>query len=235
MENENIGVEVQEVAEPEVTGVEEQEVAEPDVAKEGVKTEADAAFARQRRAMEDAERRAAEAERRVAEMEAEQNARREAMRRMTGSDTGDIDAIAENAGVDSDDILAVLESEQAAAKKDLEIQRLQNEVNAVRAEKAMQEDLKKIQEIDPEVKDLSELGDSYPDFIKAGLSAEDAYYACKAKEGATSVTPPKPIGKVNNEPPEKSYYTEAEVNAMSSQEKYDNAEKIMASLKFWKR
>ena len=69
-------------------------------------------------------RRAEEAERELAELKAESNARAEVMRRLTGSENADIDALAESIGTSADDLLATMDSEKAVAMKDLEIKRL---------------------------------------------------------------------------------------------------------------
>ena len=69
----------------------------------------------------------------------------------------------------------------------------------------------------------------------AGLSATDAYFAVKSKEAATTPSAPKEIGKVNSEPPEKDFFTKEEVDAMTSEQRYKNADKILASFSKWKR
>jgi hypothetical protein len=236
-EDMTLSVETQEVAEPvEVTSEETQEVAEPAVEEtiENSKTEQDSAFAEQRRARKAAEQRAIEAERKLAELEAEQKARTEAIRKITGEENAEITALAERMGLDPDDVMATLSSETEVALKDIEIQRLNEEINAVKAEKLMQEDLSKIQAIDSNVKSLEELGDTYINYIKAGLSAEDAYYAVKAREIAEKVVPAKAPGRVDAKPVEKDFFTEAEVDAMTEAEQVRHADKILASMKHWK-
>ena len=237
MEMENLSVETQEVAEPVTESVETQEVAEP-VAEETTtsgKTEVDAAFAEQRRARQEAEKRAAEAERRIAEMEAASKARSEAIMRLTGDENAEVNALADSLGVDPSDVMATLNASQESAKKDLEIQMLREQLDSVRVDSEIQKDLAEIQKIDPSIKSLNDLGETFPEFIKAGLTAEQAYYAIKGKEIANRVVPAKEIGKLqDSKPPEKDFFTEAEVAAMTPQEKYDNAEKIMASLPRWK-
>ena len=237
MEMENLSVETQEVAEPVTESVETQEVAEP-VAEETVtsgRTEVDAAFAEQRRARQEAERRAAEAERRIAEMEAASKARSEAIMRLTGDENAEVNALAESMGLDPSDVMATLNASQESAKKDLEIQMLREQLDSVRVDNEIQKDLAELQKIDPSIKSLNDLGETFPEFIKAGLTAEQAYYAIKGKEIANRVVPAKEIGKLqDSKPPEKDFFTEAEVAAMTPQEKYDNAEKIMASLPRWK-
>ena len=94
-------VETSEVAEPteEVTGVEEQETAEPvseeTVEEEPKKTEEDAAWARMRREAEQARKEAEAAQKELAELKAKEDARESTYSRLTGSDNGDIAAIAE--------------------------------------------------------------------------------------------------------------------------------------------
>lgn len=243
MDFNNTGAEVQEVAAPAAESVEMQEVAEPAQASQETvqsgKTDADAAFAALRRAREDAERkateasrRAEEAERELAETKAANEARAAAFQRL-GGENAEINALAESVGVEPSDILATLEAEQESAKKDLEIQRLQAEVDATKAEKEMQTALSQIQAIDPNVKSLYELGDSFIGYVKAGLSPENAYYAIKAKEINTKVVPPKEIGKINSEPVEKDFFTEAEVDAMTPEQQETFWKQIKKSMKKW--
>lgn len=234
-ENEVLGVNESEVAELTDKGVNEPEVAEPDVVEgeEKHKNTPHEAWMEMRKAREEAERRASEAERKVAEMEAAANARNEALRRLTGNENAEIAAIAESIGVDPEDIMATLNAEQESAKKDLVIAQLQEQLESINAEAEMQKDLAVLQRIDPELKDIATLGKSYVNYINAGLSAEEAYYAVKAKEINTKDTPPAVIGKVDNRPPEKDYFTEAEVDAMTPSQQKANAEKILASMGKW--
>lgn len=199
----------------------------------GGTAETDAAFEKHRRAREEAEQRAAEAEKELAELKAANEARTAALQRL-GGENADINALADSLGADPEDILATLDAEQESAKKDIEIERLRDEVNSAKAEKLMQGALLEVQAIDPGVKSLYELGDTFAEYIGAGLSAEDAYYAVKAKERDTRVIPPKEIGRVNNEPSKKDFFTEAEVDAMSEEQQRANYKTIMASMPKWK-
>lgn len=217
MDNENLGVEVQEVADP---------AENPEVTTESGKTEMDAAFAAQRRELQ-------EARQKIAEMEAATNAHNAAMQKLTGSDDGYISAIAENLGVDPEDVLATFNSEQEVAKKDIELEILRNQLNEVKAESAMQADLAVLQKIDPNLKSLGELGESFVNYTNAGLSAEDAYYAVKAREINTRATPATPPGKVNNEPPKKDFFTRDEVMSMSEDEQRANYDTILKSTSKW--
>ena len=233
-EFENTGAEVQEVADPADTGAEVQEVAEPAVeqevttTEETAKTESDSAFAELRRAKEAAERE-------LAQVKAEQEARKTAFERITGEENGEFRAIAETYGASVDDVTATIDAEKELALKNLEVNSLREQISSIEAEKSMQEDLAMLKKIDPALKSLDELGESFGSYIEAGMSAEDAYWAVKAKEQATKMQPPKSFGEVNKAPAEKTTFTLAEVKAMSPEEQEANYEKIMASMPTWKK
>ena len=247
MEMADEGAEDQEVAAPENkeakdTGAEAPEVAAPesDEPDESGKTASDARFAEMRRKLEEAERERAEAQSELENLKAQQEARRAALANM---DVDEIDAIAEQLGITREEVLENIEREEEAAEaeiqskeKDQTIADLQARIDEIEAEKAMAEDLSLLRKIDPGLSSLEELGDDYFDYISAGLSAEQAYYAIKGKEINTKSTPAKPPGRITDvAPPAKDYFTEEEVANMTSQEKYENAEKIMASLPKWRK
>lgn len=237
MDIENLGVNEPEVAEPVTEGVNEPEVAEP-VETEGKVPDgnsASEAWARIRRESAENARRAEEAERALAEMQAREEARSNVVTRLTGRENGDIEVLAESMDLDPSDLASLISAEQDNTSKDNEIQRLSDELASVKAEKQMQADLAEIQKIDPSVTSCEQLGESYVSYIKAGLSATDAYFAVKSKEAATTPSAPKEIGKVNSEPPEKDFFTKEEVDAMTSEQRYKNADKILASFSKWKR
>ena len=228
------GVEETEVAEPseEETGVEEQETAEPvseETVEEPKKTEQDAAWARMRREAEDAKAEAEAAQRELAELKAMQEAREEAESRLTGQDNARIKALAEATGMSEDEVKAELEAAEESVKKDLRIEELEQQIQDAEIDRIMQADLIEIQKIDPSIKSLDDLGDDYSGYIRAGLDAEQAYWAIKAKEAANKATPPKPAGAVKTSVPDKDYYTDAEIDAMSSEELTKNWKKVMAS------
>lgn len=233
----NLGAEVQEFAEPADTGAEVQEFAEPvvDAETEPVIDDFEESENRSDSAFAEYRRRAEKAERELADLRAEQLARQETMRRITGSEDGEFSAIAEAMGIDEADIMATFEAESDAAKKDIQIEELQNLLNEATAEKMMQQDLADIQKLDPSIKDLSELGETFLNLKEKGVDTESAYWAAKAKKNATQMKPPKAPGRVNVSQAEKNFFTEEEVNAMTSEQKYANADKILASLPRWKK
>lgn len=234
----DLGVEETEVADPsEEVSEETQEVAEPE-SEEVVKTsretdERDTAFAQQRRALQEAEKRAQQAEQKLAAKEAEISARAEVLKRLSGSETADVDALAESLGISSGDVIATMQAEQSKAVLELENQQLKAQLDSVKADNAMQGDLIALQKIDPNIKNLSDLGDDFSRYIAAGLTAEQAYYAIKAKEINTKATPPKEIGKIEDKPIEKDYFTEKEVDAMTPEQVEANLTKIRASMSKW--
>jgi len=219
---------MQEVTVPAVNeGEEVQELAEP--AETQGKTKADSAFAQMRREKEDALSRAEEAERKLAEQEARANA----IRNLSGREDAVEMALAESLGLDEDEVTAKLDAATESAKKDIEIEELRNYIDGLEVDRRMAEDLREIQTIDPSVKSLDELGDVFIDLIEAGASAKAAYYAAKAEEINERATPPKPIGKVDATAPEKDFFTEAEVDAMTPEQQAANWEKIKKSMTKW--
>jgi len=229
--------EMQEVAEPaEAESSEEiQEPAEPDSEEVEGKTSADAAFAQMRREKEAAEQELAElrAEReREAALRAAEDS---AIAEMSGYD--DIAyLLAEASGKSIEEVNADIEAEREKAELRQENQSLHEQLAEVRADKLMAEDLAEIQKFDPTVKTLADLGESWEAYrLNAGLTARQAYFAAKAEKEETQIKPAKPIGKVNPSPVESEIFTEAQVAAMTSEEKTANAEKIMKSLPHWKK
>lgn len=226
-------VEMPEVAEPaEETGVEVQEVAEPESTVEG-KTEEDAAWARMRREKEATQSELEATKKALAELQAANEARESTISRLTGKgEDAEIAALAEVTGMSEDEIKAEIEAASESAKKDIRIEQLEEAVSSIEAERLMQADLEKLRKIDPSLRSLDDLGDEFAGYIAAGLSPERAYWALKAEERATMATPPKEIGRVETGTAEKDYFTDAEIDAMSSEELTKNYKKILAS---WER
>lgn len=263
MEEEILSVETQEVAEPVEDVVEtseqNQEVAEPEtqveVPAEETKPESrdyerDAAFANMRRSMEQAQKEKEETQKLLEAMKAEKE-------RLTNSFglfgfKGNVDEIEDQAKahysgktveeVRNERLQAqkVIEEqqrrEQETLAKDNQIKDLQRQLNA----RILDDDLKKIQAIDPNVKSLEELGKKFFGMMASGdWTPEQAYYAIKSAENANKKTPPPEMGKVNaTQKADKTYYTQAEVDAMiaADDKALDNPsvnEKIRKSMTKW--
>lgn len=224
------GVEELEVAEPveEETGVEEQEVAEPESEGQERPTN-DAAWARMRREKEDAQKELQAAKAEIERLMAQDSARASAYERLTGSEDGEISALAEATGLSEDEVRAAMEEAEEQAQRELENAQLKKQIESLQADMYAKEDLTEIQKIDPTVASLEDLGDDFPSYISAGLSPQQAYWAVKAQETATMATPPKVVGKVATGAVEKDYYSQAEIDAMSSEQLTKNYKKILAS------
>lgn len=228
----NESAEMQEVAEP-ATDVEEsaetQEVAEP-VSEEETheesheepsdsRTDADARFAEMRRQNEAFQR--------------ENQLMRQALSRFFDGETAEDLSINANAYAEQRDP----EEYRAEYERDLEYETLRNEnaslqeqlLNA-QVDQLMREGLREVQSIDPNVKSLDELGDSFANFIKAGLSTKEAFYATKAMELKEKVYAPDAIGKVADTKAERDYYTSEELDNLTDEEMNANWDKVMRSM-----
>ena len=233
---ENESVEIQEVAEPvEVVDTNEstQEVVEPEtqapveeLKNEGRDYERDAAYASMRRSMEQAQKEREEFQRQNEALMAERE-------RLTNSFglfgfKGNVDEIEDQAKAHyTGKSVEEVRNERLQAQKVFEEQQRREQENIAKDNqikdlqkqlysRILDDDLKKIQAIDPTVKSLDELGDKFMKLmVSGGWTAEDAYHAVKSIGTANQKTPPPEMGKVNaTQKADKTYYTEAEVDAM---------------------
>ena len=100
----------------------------------------------------------------------------------------------------------------------------------VQVEKLMRDGLREIQEIDPTVKSLEDLGSHFAKFIGNGLTNKEAYYASKAMELKEKVLAPSAIGKVSDTKAERDYYTSEELDNLTDEELDANWDKVMRSM-----
>ena len=220
-ENINESAEIQEVADPEtdsLAGAEEQEVAEPDTAESSTevaeepthqRTEMDAAFAEMRRQNQQLER--------------EARMMREALSTYFEGETAEELSINANAYAqqrDPDEYRKEWEKQQDYERAILEIDR------------RLREGLREVQEIDPNIKSLDELGEPFVHMIAAGLTNKEAYYATLAMNSKEKVFAPSPIGKVSDNRVERDYYTSEEIDNLTDEELDDPKiwEKVMKSM-----
>lgn len=217
-----------EVTEPEVesdeNGEPDESTSESEVDVPEGKRSRDSAFAEMRRAREEAEAERDELQSRIEELErqARQDQLRQAAYEMGLTDQEVAEVLAE----------AEAEEERAAEEQWLtdENERLNQELMDIRVTQAMEEDLRAIQRIDPEIKSLDQLGDDFFNYIGAGLSGEDAYFALKAKEQKTAFGAAPSPGKANQAPVQRDYYTSEELDAMTPDEILANMDKVNRSL-----
>ena len=230
----NESAETQEVAEPELDveeSAETQEVAEPDTAESTTeessgKTAQDAAFAEQRRRIQ-------ELEEQLHTSSYEHDLMMSALSRYFDGETAEELSINANAyaeEVDPEVYRETFEHDREFDRLQAENQSLHDQLIDAQVERLMREGLREVQEIDPNVKSLEELGDKFSDFIRAGLPTKEAYYATKAMELKEKIFAPDAIGKVSDTKAERDYYTSAELDALTDEEMDANWDKVMRSL-----
>jgi hypothetical protein len=232
-ENINESAEIQEVAEPETEtslGAEEQEVAAPDTAEDSYevaeepthqRTEMDAAFAEMRRQNQQLER--------------EAKMMREALSTYFEGDTAEelsINAHAYAQQRDPEEYRAEWEKQQDYERALQENEELHNMMLEMEVDRLMRDGLREVQEIDPNIKSLDELGEPFVKMIGAGLTTKEAYYATLAMNSKEKVFAPSPIGKVSDNRIERDYYTSEEIDNLTDEELDDPViwEKVMKSM-----
>lgn len=90
--------------------------------------------------------------------------------------------------------------------------------------------LRDVQEIDPTIKSLEELGETFANFIGAGLTVKQAYYATQQMEAREKVHAPNGVGKIADNKAEREYYTSEELDNLTDEEMDANWDKVKKSL-----
>lgn len=220
-------LETNDVGQEEPEGAEGQEPETPETAEEPEEEGEDPVLEELREAKEEAERRAAKAEERLKRQEA-------LLGRASDSDDPALDMAAEILGIEPSELEAAVNQELEAERAAKERESLEEELESLKVEKEMEKDLIEVRKIDPGVKSLVELGETFFKCVAAGMNATEAYHASRAVEEKTTPTPPAEIGKVNQSSVEKDFYTKEEVEAMTAEEVEKNLQKIEISMKKWK-
>lgn len=221
-------LETDDIDQEEPEGAEGQEPEPPETVTEEPEEEGeDPVLEELREAKEEAERRAAEAEERLKRQEA-------LLGRASDSDDPALDMAAEILGIEPSELEAAVNQEMEAERAAKERESLEEELESLKVEKEMEKDLIEVRKIDPGVKSLVELGETFFKCVAAGMNATEAYHASRAVEEKTTPTPPAEIGKVNQSSVEKDFYTKEEVEAMTAEEVEKNLQKIEVSMKKWK-
>lgn len=209
MEELNLSVETQEVAEPvientEVTeqveqSVEKQEVAEPVQPERNF--EKDSAYAKMRR----------EAEQLKKEKELLERSLQQFGFKGTPEEIAD-QAMAHYLDKPVEEIRAARLAKEQESNLEAEL----NFYKEQEITRIMGEDLKKIQKIDPTVKSLEELDQRYFQFIANGLDGEAAFVALQQLQKKEKKTPPAEVGKINSSGKQiKDYYSKEEVDRLT--------------------
>lgn len=216
------------------TGAEETEIAEPSEADETEGAE-EPEVAEQVTGKTDADTRFAEMRRRVEELEATNKDLEDALGNFFDGDVQQkiVSANALAKGKTEDEIREEIEAENELNRLTAENEALNDELLDIQTRTQMEHDLQDIQKIDPEVKDLDSLGKDFIDYIQAGLTGVQAYYAMKSKRDAEKATPPKEVGKVNQSEGTKDFYTREEVQGMTQKEVHDHYDAIRKSMSQW--
>lgn len=241
----NESAEMQEVADPVVEeetleSEENQDVADPEESTESPTTDEgaseqqtgrtpqDAAFAEMRRRIQELEGANADLERRNGEMHGALS------RYFEGEDDEEliINANAYAEEVDPDEYRERYEADRELADLRAQNEELQELLTNQEIERLMQEGLREVQELDPNIKSLEELGDAFVNFISSGLTTKQAYYATLAYNNNEKVFAPDAIGKVADTKAERDFFTSEELDQLTDEELNDPAifAKAMKSL-----
>lgn len=217
-EEEGLGesAENQEVADPESS--EEEVAVEEDEGEPSGRTEADAAFAEMRRRIAELEGANADLTRRNGEMHGALS------RYFEGEDDEEliINANAYAEERDPEDYRVDYERERELASLRAQNAELQERLTDVEINRLMQEGLREVQALDPNIKSLDELGDVFVDFIASGLDTKKAYYATLAFNGNEKIYAPDTIGKVADTKSERDYFTSEELDALTPEDLDDD-------------
>lgn len=107
-------------------------------------------------------------------------------------------------------------AERLAKEQESNIEQELNYYKEQEVIRLMNEDLKKIQKLDPTVKTLETLDRRYFQFIQSGLDGESAFAALQQLQKKEQKKPPAEVGKINSSTNIlKDYYSKEEVDKMS--------------------
>lgn len=232
-DNNETSAEMQEVAEPaDVESEEMTEVAEPSesqgVPEQQTERSADAAFAEMRR-QNQAYQQELEQQKRITK------ALQDALGLYFEGDDPEELALAARAYAEErsiDDVRQDYEHEREFMRMQEDNKLLRDQLMDLQVDSMMREALLELQSIDPSITDLESLGQDFANYIAAGLSTKQAYYATRALQANEKVFAPQSIGKVQSQSLERDYYTSEEIDALTDEE-LDNPDvwnKVMRSM-----
>lgn len=217
----NESVETQEVAEPETEALEseeKQEAAEPAEAESSTeespkqgKNDTDSAFAEMRRSNQQLQR--------------DNELMKNALLRYFDGETAEELSINANAYAeqrDPEEYRQEWEQNQKFENLQAENDDLKEQLLNAQVEKMMRDDLAEVRQIDDSVQSLDELGEAFVNMrLHGGLSAKEAFYACKAMELKERVLAPDAIGRVADTKVERDYFTFEELQNLTDEELND--------------
>lgn len=220
------GAEDQDLATPETepeTGVEVDDLA--DHQSDG-KTSADSRFAEMRRRVEELE---AENEDLKATTEKQENA----LGLYFDGEDKSIAALAQATGLSYEETEQAIREQEELEMLRSEKEQVDEELLDLKVERQMEQDLAELQKLDPSIKSLDDMSETFFDYIGAGLSATDAYFASQQKDKMTKVSPMSPPGEISTGGEAKSYYTKEEVEKMSREQIRARLKDIRSSTRRW--
>lgn len=234
MNEETLGVEALEVADPVTESVESPEVADPE--QEGATPEvtapeskSDAAFAAMRRENEELKR----------QIEQEREAGQRYEEALGLFFNGDDKVLQAQAYADNrpfEDVKAEYDISVELEQARKEANELKTELANEKVERQMSKDLTELQKIDPNIKSIDDLGQDFLRFRFSPygeMTPSEAYYAMKAYQEKTKIVPPRSIGKLEPDKVDSDFYTREEVQAMSREEVSKNYAAIRKSMQKW--
>lgn len=221
----NESAETQEVAEPETEALESEETQE--VAETAPETETPT------EATEQPTHQRTEQDAAFAEMRRQNQQMMAALSRYFDGDSVEDLVINANAYAeqrDPEDYRQDYERDREYEDLKLRNQELEEQLIDAEVNRLMREGLREVQAIDPNVKSLDELGDTFTNLIANGIPTKQAYYAAKAMELNEKVLAPTAIGRVSDTKAERDYYTSEELDNLTDEEMDANWDKVMRSM-----
>jgi len=145
--------------------------------------------------------------------------------------------MAQDQGISVEEATAQRQAADAENAKYRELQTQLDTFKPLAIQKLMADDLAKIQTVNPEVKNLDDLGADFFSLMGALRDPILAYDALMAKKARETKPVPQDIGAVNSSSSkEKDFYTSADVDKLTSKD-YENPkimERVRASMLKWK-
>lgn len=221
----NESAETQEVAEPETEALESEETQE--VAETASETETPT------EATEQPTHQRTEQDAAFAEMRRQNQQMMAALSRYFDGDSVEDLVINANAYAeqrDPEDYRQDYERDREYEDLKLRNQELEEQLLDAEVDRLMREGLREVQAIDPNVKSLDDLGDTFTNLIANGIPTKQAYYAAKAMELNEKVLAPTAIGRVSDTKAERDYYTSEELDNLTDEEMDANWDKVMRSM-----
>ena len=230
-ENYNESAEIQEVAEPETEALESEETQE--VAETAPDTEISESTEQPTHQRSDADAAFAEMRRQNQALENEKRQMMEALQRYFDGESVEDLVINANAYAeqrDPEDYRQDYERDREYEDLKARYESLEDELLNAQVDRLMQEGLREVQAIDPNVKSLDDLGESFARLIANGVPTKEAYYASKAMELKEKILAPDVIGRVSDTKAERDYYTSEELDHLTDEEMDANWDKVMRSM-----